>query len=279
MTILLAVCTGIGSAHVAAQDVLPPEVLVRGKITGGDTRRPAGSLYQRVWEDHRYFYSRDSLLLLGGSFAIGATMAHSSADVELQQWFGTSVRGATSDDWYEGLHANKELGNGRYTLPLFATAWLAGTYFESAPIASSAGQWGERSLRSVLVGAPPMLLSQRLTGGARPGESSSDARWQPFNDNNGVSGHSFMSALPFINAAKLCESRWGKAAFYAGSLLGPLSRVNDDAHYSSQVALGWSFAFLSATAIDQTERDHARFQIRPWVAESGATGASVEFRY
>ncbi|QDV40729.1 hypothetical protein Enr13x_05650 [Stieleria neptunia] len=64
---VVVMCTGIPLARLAAQDVVAPEVLALGEIPVDETRRPLGSLYQRVWEDHRNFHSRDSLLLLGGS--------------------------------------------------------------------------------------------------------------------------------------------------------------------------------------------------------------------
>jgi hypothetical protein len=45
-----------------------------------------------------------------------------------------------------------------------------------------------------------------------------------------------MGSLPFITAAKMTENRGYKVLFYAGSAIAPLSRVNDNAHYPSQVA-------------------------------------------
>ena len=89
-------------------------------------------------------------------------------------------------------------------------------------LSGAVGLWGERSMSAFVVGAPPVMLLQRLTGSSRPGETSHDSSWSFWSDNNGVSGHAFMSALPFVTAAKATESPLWKTVFYAGSTLGPL---------------------------------------------------------
>ena len=77
----------------------------------------------------------------------------------------------------------------------------------------------------------------------------------------------------------MTDRRWLKATFYAGSLLGPLSRVNDDDHYPSQVALGWWMAYVAATAIDRTEMAGGNMQVYPYIAASGGAGGLFELRY
>lgn len=216
---------------------------------------PEPPLLNELLSDQRNYYSADSLTKLGAGFLAGGIMANTSIDEGIQKHFRASVRGATSDDWFETLHANRELGNGRYTLPVFAVAWAGGQLMEGLPGAEPASEWGERSLRAVLVGAPPMLAMQLVTGASRPGETNAGSAWAPFQDNNGVSGHSFMGAIPFLCAAHTAENPLLKTLFYAGSTLAPLSRVNDDAHYSSQALLGWWMAWIAATAVDRTSRD------------------------
>jgi len=88
-----------------------------------------------------------------------------------------------------------------------------------------------------------------------------------------------MSSLPFINAAKMTDRPILKATFYAGSLLGPLSRINDNDHYPSQVALGWWMAFVAASAIDRTEMSNGNMQFYPYLADGGGLGGLLELRY
>jgi len=91
-------------------------------------------------------------------------------------------------------------------------------------------------MRGFLVGAGPVIAGQHLTGASRPSELGKNSHWRPLKDDNGVSGHTFMSALPFITAAKMTDNPFAKLAFYSGSALGPLSRMNDNAHYPSQLS-------------------------------------------
>lgn len=236
------------------------------------------SIVQRVLSDHRNYYSSESLTMLGAGVVIGGAMANSSIDNEIYRRFQSSVRSANSDEWFENLHASKELGNGKFTMPVFAGSWLMGKLLPDSPIAEKTGRWGERSLRGILVGAPPLLVMQQLTGGSRPTETSEGPEWHPFQDNNGISGHAFMGSLPFITAAKMTESRSLKATYYAASSVVPLSRMNDSAHYPSQVALGWWMAFLAASAVDASDHPDSRWRLYPYSTGDGS-GILAEFKY
>ena len=238
----------------------------------------SSTLLVRLWDDQNNFYSPESVTLLGSGLVVGGLMANTSIDENLHRHFQGSVRGATSDEWFESLHASKELGNGIYTLPVFASAWVAGEVFKENKLVETTGRWGERSIRGFVVGAPPLIVLQQLTGGSRPTETNESSEWHPFRDNNGISGHAFMGSIPFITAAKMTDSRGVKVLFYAGSALTPLSRVNDNAHYPSQVALGWWMAYLAASAVDATDNPNARWRFYPYSTADGS-GMIAEFRY
>ena len=72
-------------------------------------------------------------------------------------------------------------------------------------------EWGEKSFRTILLGGPVLLVSQRLTGGHRPEEDGSE--WNFSLDSNGVSGHAFMGAIPFLTAAHMTDNRYLKIAY------------------------------------------------------------------
>ncbi len=218
-----------------------------------DPVKSSPTLWNRLSADQSNFYSRESMLSLGLVFAAGAAVANTDADSQLQRHFQASVRGATSREWSDYFHANKELGNGVYTIPIMGAAWLANEYIDGPPAFEGIGLWGERSVRGFALGAPSLIVAQRLTGGSRPYENESGSQWHPFRDNNGVSGHAFMSSLPLITAAKMTDNPWQKSLLYLGSTIGPLSRVNDNAHYPSQIGMGWAMAFLAASAVQQTD--------------------------
>ncbi|QDT92789.1 phosphatase PAP2 family protein [Gimesia algae] len=282
--------------YVQADEALPDGLPASVVVTGFLSEEPLGefgcvnpsfetemeserlTLWSQVKSDHANYYSKESLTWLAGGFGIGAIMANTSLDGGIQNHSQSSVLSASSDEWLHGLHAQKELGNGRYTIPLFAAAWVAGAMFETIPLVNRTGEWGERSIRAIIVGTPPMLAMQLATGASRPGETTANAKWKPFQDNNGVSGHSFMGAIPFLDAAKVTDKPLLKLAFYAGSTLVPLSRINDNRHYPSQVFLGWWMAWIATNAVDATQNPDRHWSVYP-ISWSGVTGVGFEYNW
>ena len=243
---------------------------------GSSTASHSGSVWGRLVSDQSHFYSPESMLQLGLAFGVGASFANTQLDDQLQNHFQSSVRHAPSEEWFQFLHANKELGNGFFTLPVFGAAWFANEVIDGPPIFETTGLWGERAMRGFLVGAPPLILMQHATGASRPYESNEGSEWRPFRDNNGVSGHAFMSSLPFITAAKLVDDPWKKTFWYTASALGPLSRVNDNAHYSSQVGLGWIMAYIAATAVEQSDTGQRGWTLIP---QSTPNSSGIAMQY
>ena len=204
-----------------------------------------------ILSDHLRFYSAEGLGFLAVGVGAGAAMANTGFDEKfIRDEYIESIVRAPSDELYEAAHEPKFLGDGTYTLPLFAVLALSEPLFEENTWGHAGSEWGQRSLRTILVGAPPMLALQMATGGSRPGETDHTSHWVPFQDNNGVSGHSFMGAVPFLSAAKMTDNGWLKGGLYVASALPALSRVNDDDHYFSQAFLGWWLAYMAATAVD-----------------------------
>jgi hypothetical protein len=231
----------------------------------------------RILTDHKEFYSASGLLALGAGVATGALMANTPFDESvLHDAYAENVVLAPTHEFYERLHQPKILGDGRYTIPVFAVAAMTEPLLGDRSYLGTTAEWGQRSLRTMLVGGPPMLGLQYLTGGSRPGESPSQSKWDPGADNNGVSGHSFMGAIPFVSAAKMTDRRWIKAGWYVASALPALSRINDDDHYPSQAFLGWWVAYLAASAVDRSQAStpNHRVQILP---QADGIGVAIEY--
>ena len=133
------------------------------------------------------------------------------------------------------------------------------------------GRWGDRCLRSVLVGGPPVLALKYFLNGSRP-EDDHTSRWRPFDSpsaNGAVSGHAFISATAFLNAAMMTDNRAWKFAFYGASTMTAWSRINDRMHYFSQALMGWWLAWLAADAVNGTELCHRNFIVVPQVIDDG----------
>lgn len=226
--------------------------------------------WEQLSSDYGHFYSARNLGNLAIGFAVGAAMANTNFDESLSHdFFQENFVDIANEDVTEKLHQPKLLGDGYILLPLIGGAALAEPWLESSPVLQPIGEWGNRSARAILVGGPLVMLMQRVVGGSRPNESDSLSHWEPFQDNNGVSGHSFVGAVPFLSAAEMTDSKWLKALCFAGSVLPGISRINDERHYFSQVFLGWYVAYLSCRAVDVTQTGRDGFRIFPTIDQNG----------
>ncbi len=206
----------------------------------------------RLWADVRNFYDRRTLLALTAGVAGHAILANTDIDESLRREYQERERDSGTDEISEFFHSNKTFGEGTFALPIYGVALGLRYLFPDSGVADTTSEWGERSLRTFVVGVPPVLFLQYAIGASRPGETDHTSEWRPFEDSNGVSGHAFMGAIPFISAAKMTDQPLLKGVFYTASILPGFSRFNDDDHYLSQVALGWWIAYLSASAVDDS---------------------------
>lgn len=239
------------------------------------THRHDDNLFDTVVRDYENYYSVENMEFLSAGFAVAALLANTNADEALRGVWQENVRDAGTDEYFEVLHAPKFLGEGLYAIPVYAAVAAAGRLLDGYPWTRVGGEWGERSFRALLVGTPPLLAAQILSGASRPGESDHGSNWSPLSDENGASGHAFMGAVPLITAAQMTDRPFLKAAFYAASILPGLSRINDDAHYTSQVALGWWLAYLACNSVNATQRGESRVTIFPWTTNDNV-GLGVE---
>jgi hypothetical protein len=212
----------------------------------------------KVWNDYRNFYDCNGLVCLSAAFGAGALMANTGFDQTMQNAWQTGVEPTGLGTFFSGC---KDMGEGRYALPIFGAAAATGLVFEGNPFGDVVGEWGSRSLRMFVVGAPPLYVLQMATGGGRPSDGNG-SDWQFFNDNNGVSGHAFIGAIPFLAAADMVESPLLKGTLYVCSTFVGFSRMTDNAHYPSQIFLGWYLAWASSRAVSMTETHFAGMEVR-----------------
>lgn len=202
--------------------------------------------------DYRAFYLDGRVMgSLGAGVAGAGVLANSSADREAREYYQDNLRSGATDSLSDVARVP---GDVLVAIPLFF-----GTYALSGE--GAVKSWAGDSLRAMFVGAPAGLFIQYATGASRPEEGSSG--WKPFRGNNGLSGHAFVGAVPFITAAKRQESMAMKSLFYGLSILPGLSRINDEKHYFSQAALGWYLAYLS-TGVIENEGRKSSFRAAPF---------------
>lgn len=229
------------------------------------------TIAEAVVEDYTSFYSSDRLLRLGIGFGLGAIVANSDMDSNIQDWYQDDIRSESTNNLSD---ISKTFGEGKYLIPI---ALLAGSinYYDHE---SDIGIWGVYASRAYLTGVPALLVMQRVTGGSRPGEKSYGSDWNPFADSNGVSGHAFIGAVPFLTLAYMYEdNQVVKYLAYLASFLTAWSRVNDDNHYTSQAALGWYLAYESVDAVFHANKN-SNFSISPTFGRD-SYGISVQMKW
>lgn len=227
--------------------------------------------FDNISKDYDAFYDKDRLLRLGGAFAVMSLFANTSADQQIQDWYAQNVESHRTNKL--SFYA-KQFGEKKYAVP----AALALSQYQHFQKNDAVGQFGANTARAYVVGTPAMLLMQKVTGASRPVEQhryqNKDAsKWRFLHDNNGVSGHSFMGAVPFLTIAKMNEDNDAiKVAALLASTLTAWSRVNDGSHYFSQAVLGWYMAYESVDAVFEVnergeQKDKMLFRIgitREW---------------
>ena len=226
-----------------------------------------------ICEDYKNFYSIGNLEKLAIGLGAAGVLANTSEDREILDCYQESVKNKDTDNLST---VTKIFGEGLITIPIYLGAALFGEFTSDAELSYATGEWAKRCLRTLLVGYPPVFFLQGALGASRPNEGGSG--WSPFSDNNGVSGHSFNGAVPFITAAKMTDNLYYKYGLYFASTLAGVSRINDNAHYFSQVALGWWLAYLSVASVDKTGTKSPKVVVIPANINDGV-GVIVTFRF
>jgi len=228
----------------------------------------------KIWTDYQNYYcwdvGRDLLMSIGAA----SLLANTSMDQDFRDWYQDDVRSHSIDDFAD---AWKTLGDGRVFIPAFAGLAMVSGMYDRTPCGSAVADFTCRTTRGYLVGGPPMVFMQSCLGASRPGESQHESRWKPFDDNNAVSGHAFVGAVPFITAAKMTDRPCLKGGLYLCSTLSAWCAVDHDRHYLSQAYLGWWMAYLACRAVDQTEHDSEHLALTPVITpEMAGVGVLYE---
>ena len=230
----------------------------------------AQPLVYNLVEDQRNFYSCQSLAWLGVGLGGSAILANTSLDEQFRNFVhGPSNKNSTDLNWAKGF------GTGQYVIPALAGIYAVDYWLDEnsgpgeRPVAEWLEQWSGRSMRGLVVGAVPLLTLQYVIGSSRPGESSSGSNWKPFQDNNGVSGHAFVGAVPFWTAAQMTDYVPLQVGLYGMGTLAGISRIHTDSHYLSQVVMGWWIAGLSVAAVNETEWQKRQWLVTPTLIDGG----------
>ncbi|MDR2169046.1 MAG: phosphatase PAP2 family protein [Planctomycetaceae bacterium] len=244
--------------------------------------------FPRMCSDFRNFNSCDSLGNLFVAFSGAALLANTAMDVNFNNWFNKNiVKSGVGEKYLDDFSAFSK-GFGELHTILFFALSAAGYRYSNRffpyfgqqshePKQSDFGYYATMVVRSYLVGVPVNLLGQLFIGAGRP--SSETSHWFK-GKYNGLSGHAFVGATPFIVAAQMTDNLWFKCIFYICSTFTGASRIYEDSHYLSQALLGWYIAYLSVRAISKTEGKKITrgLTIFP-IIEKEKAGLGIIFKY
>jgi hypothetical protein len=223
-------------------------------------------------EDYRHFYSWPSLGLLALGVAADAPIANTVADEHLRRWYQSRVHNSP-------VSRLADVGNiGGQVWVVFPLALeglaLTGHGPENYDTDGCLWEWANRSLRAIAVGYPPTIAGYFILGSSRPDRGHHE--WQPFRDIHGISGHTFIGAVPFLTGASMTDNPWLKYPLILGSFYTGWARFHEDRHYFSQIALGWWMAYLAVRSVNETQE--GRVHVVPGVTPEGP-GMAIEVRY
>jgi len=213
-------------------------------------RSTGGRLLARTGAHYRRCYDRRGFLRLLGMTAGAAVLAHGGVDAAADRW----RRRRAPDPRLDALSgALRPLGERFWFL-----VWAGFAVLDTWAGGNAVTRWGRRNFQTMVVGLPALWTIQRVGGASRPTDAPGSPRYRPFADDNTASGHTFVSAIPWLHLARArggggWRRRLGRAAAWAASWGTGWSRFHDGKHYLSQVLLGYAIAWHAVAAVDAVE--------------------------
>jgi hypothetical protein len=258
-TIALFIYAGISAQHI----VLAAE---------NPSNTSLSSIGETVSGDYKTFYAGDRLIRMGIVFGAAGIAANTNIDMNIRNWYQDKVRNAQTDSWASDSSTDlsfnaKFFGEGKYLVPIA----LLSASVNLIDSDTAVGSWGAYASRAYIPGLPAMWFMQGATGATRPGDRPEGSAWTtPFGHSNGVSGHAFVGAVPFLTIAYMNpDNKLIKYPAYVASAAAAWSRVNDDKHFPSQVFLGWYMAWEAVDAVFENSGKKKGIAVAPMVDLDG----------
>jgi len=219
-----------------------------------------------------FYLDRANLTKLGIGLAGAAVFANTGMDRYIRNKYQDDLRSKETDEATKPFNLSGTM-LALVTVPVYIGTYGAGLALHNSTIT----EWAQKSFRATLVGEPTVVFLAPAIGADRPEEG--DSHWRPYRNIRGVSGHTFVGGVPFITAAKMSENPYLKSIFYGISTFTGISRINDDKHYFSQVALGWYIAYLSCAVVEKgNDRREGRLHVQ-FAAVPKGIAITVRKRY
>lgn len=233
------------------------------------------NIFSRFGGDFKYIFT--SPLRLGKSdvLPLSAILLGTCGLMVLDKDIRDSVQDSGSNSWDEIFSLSKQFGDGRVTLPIAGIFYLAGKIFHD----EKSQDTGISALESFIFSGLICSTLKVLAGRSRPyREEGSGKFYGPTFDNSKLSlpsGHATVAfSLASVIAAEY-DSLLVDIGAYSIASLTALSRVYDDKHWTSDVALGVIIGTLVGRAVVyQNKKENIEdTKIFPWAV---VTERSIE---
>ena len=186
-------------------------------------------------------YSRRSFLELGAAVAAAGVIVYSGADAAVTAWHDRNVRSPASA---RAARVGYEEGKRPWFL-----VWLGVAAIDAWVRSGPFSRWGRANFEAMVVGLPLLWTVQRGLGADRPSADRPTPDWHPLRHDHAASGHAFIAAVPWLNAARVAGVHRWRPVLLAASTLSGWSRLHDRKHYLSQIWLGWFIAWQAVGAV------------------------------
>lgn len=225
-------------------------------------------------QDFKNMYLSWNVLGLGAALAVAAPLANTSADERFQTWYHGHVRGDAADHWGS---VGQHFGAYGTVIPVVIVAAVGGALCPETHTGTVVGNWGDRSIRALVVGAPTVVILQVALGSGEPGSTYGSA-WHYKQGHEAVAAEAFVGAVPFLTAASMTKIRPLRWALIGGSFIATWANIHNDSHYLSQSLLGWSIGAIATCSVNDTESSVSRVRLTPIALPQGV-GAGVQISY
>lgn len=222
---------------------------------------------QHSVNDYRDYYQPEVLVDLLPPLLLAGSLANTNADRWIRDTWQDDIRSDASNDISRVFLRVGDAAQNKISIPVYTLTMVAADYTGYEEHDSALATWGARSLRANILGGPQAFILTYALGSHRPDVGSSS--WNPMNDNHGVSGHAFYGAVPLLTAARMVEHDGWRNTLYALSVMPGVARINDDQHYTSQVVMGWSLAWLATRTVANGTGESKAFSVTPLALPDG----------
>ena len=145
--------------------------------------------------------------------------------------------------WYSGSPQNN--------YGITGAVYLAGLFTKNEKLRRT----GVLMISSATAAGFIQQLSKSLVGRARPGAGFGNHHFKPIGGSSTYrsfpSGHSVLTFTTAYSISKQFDSKWIKGGIIAVGLIPGVTRIYEDAHWASDVALSWAMSAFIVEAIDK----------------------------